>query len=136
MIAQATHDAHVDVWALGVLAYEFIAGHPPFEAASNVETYRRITSVDLHFPKENVEGEEVPLFSPEAQDFIRSLLQRNAKARLSLTKVRTHPWVLKIFGPPKGQKRRTRKEQGKNAAPSGGGGGEERTHIHTSPGQS
>ena len=44
------HDAMVDVWSLGVLMYEFLVGHPPFEAEGHSATYRRIARVDLHFP--------------------------------------------------------------------------------------
>ena len=68
MIARGTHDEAIDIWALGILAYEFIAGRPPFEAEGSLETYRRIAKVDLHFPED-------PEFSPEAKDFITKLLQ-------------------------------------------------------------
>ena len=54
----------VDLWALGVLCYEFLVGKPPFEAEGNHETYRRITKVDLQFPAHVTEG---------AQAFIRGV---------------------------------------------------------------
>ena len=44
------HDLTADVWSLGVLAYEFLVGSPPFEAEGYRATYRRISSVDLRFP--------------------------------------------------------------------------------------
>lgn len=47
MVEGSPHDAAVDVWSLGVLAYEFLHGMPPFEAAGHSETYKRILRVDL-----------------------------------------------------------------------------------------
>ena len=37
----------VDVWALGILTYEFMVGTPPFEADGHSATYRRIVKVTL-----------------------------------------------------------------------------------------
>jgi aurora kinase len=31
MVDQKPHNANVDLWALGVLTYEFLTGGPPFE---------------------------------------------------------------------------------------------------------
>ena len=56
MIECKTHDEKVDIWSLGVLAFEFLVGKPPFEAESHSDTYRRITKVDLHFPPHVSEG--------------------------------------------------------------------------------
>lgn len=64
MIERKDHDARVDLWALGVLAYEFIVGQPPFEETrenSVGATYRRIVGVDLSFPD---------WVSADARDFV------------------------------------------------------------------
>lgn len=63
MVEGREHTAAVDNWSLGVLAYEFLFGGPPFEAPGHQETYRRIVRVDLKFP-------ESPAVSEEAKDFI------------------------------------------------------------------
>jgi len=44
MVKNETYDHNVDVWALGVMTYEFIVGHPPFEAANPPLTFDRIRS--------------------------------------------------------------------------------------------
>jgi len=48
MVEGQPHDKKVDIWSLGVLAYEFLVGNPPFEAQGHSETYRRISKVDIY----------------------------------------------------------------------------------------
>mmetsp|Transcript_15521 Transcript_15521/g.33685 ORF Transcript_15521/g.33685 Transcript_15521/m.33685 type:complete len:342 (+) Transcript_15521:429-1454(+) len=86
MVEGREHDSAVDNWSLGVLAYEFMFGGPPFEAPGHQETYRRIVRVDLKFPDE-------PPVSEEAKDFIRKLLVKDTTSRLPLDKVVDHPWI-------------------------------------------
>lgn len=37
MVEGQPHDKKVDIWSLGVLAYEFLVGNPPFEAQGHSE---------------------------------------------------------------------------------------------------
>ena len=50
MIEVRAYDEKVDLWALGVLLYEFLIGEPPFDAPGQKATFRRISRVDLKFP--------------------------------------------------------------------------------------
>ena len=62
MVEGRDHNEKVDLWSLGVLAYEFLVGNPPFEELSGYgATYKRIARVDLKIPD---------FVSPEARDLI------------------------------------------------------------------
>ncbi|EIW73451.1 hypothetical protein TREMEDRAFT_67370 [Tremella mesenterica DSM 1558] len=87
MVEGKEHNAKVDLWALGVLCYEFLVGSPPFEdLAGNTATYKRIRNVDLHIPE---------FVSTEAADLIKRLLRYNPEDRLPLSEVLVHPWIKK-----------------------------------------
>lgn len=86
MVLGQQHDSNVDLWCVGVLCYEFLVGEPPFMEREQMETYKRITRVDLSFPD---------FVSPEAVDLIRRLLVKNPEQRLSLDMVLSHPWIRK-----------------------------------------
>ncbi|ORY25929.1 kinase-like domain-containing protein [Naematelia encephala] len=87
MILGKEHTAQVDLWALGVLTYEFICGNPPFEDMAGTQaTYKRIQNVDLRIPSH---------VSPEAADLVRKLLKFEPEERLPLAEVMVHPWILK-----------------------------------------
>jgi serine/threonine protein kinase len=95
MIEGQVHDHNVDIWALGVLMYEFLTGRPPFESQTQRETYSKITNIKFKFPS---------YVSPSAQDLICKLLVKDPKKRLHLQQVPEHPWIIKnaaaIIEPP------------------------------------
>ncbi|KAJ9528355.1 hypothetical protein QJQ45_014333 [Haematococcus lacustris] len=74
----------VDCWSVGVLAYELLAGQPPFAAPSPQETLRRIRTKEVEYP---------PWFSHEALDFLRGVLVRDPRCRPTISQMLMHPWV-------------------------------------------
>merc|ERR1712100_259711 len=69
------YDAHVDVWGLGVLLYEFLCGKPPFEDNTEKGTYTKIRRSNPVFPK---------TITKEARDLIEKLLAKNPAERMTL----------------------------------------------------
>lgn len=90
MIEGKDHDDNVDIWATGVLAYEFLCGNPPFEAEGHSATYRKIVNVEYRFPQH---------VSSEARDLISKLLVKEPKSRMQLESILEHPWILKHTQP-------------------------------------
>ncbi|KAL2809074.1 kinase-like domain-containing protein [Aspergillus granulosus] len=79
------YDEKVDLWALGVLTYEFLVGRAPFEDTPTM-TQRRIAKGDMTIPSS---------ISSEATDLIKKLLVLDSDQRISLEKVKQHPWIVK-----------------------------------------
>ena len=84
MVEGRPHDNRIDLWSLGILAYEFIVGSPPFETDDQQTTCRRIANVDLFIP---------PEVAPAAADLVRRLLVYKPEERLTLSEVLVHPWI-------------------------------------------
>ena len=80
------YDKRVDIWCLGVLAYEFVVGKPPFETISVEETKRRIANLNYIFPSH---------LSPLCCNFIKECLQTEPNKRASIEQLQKHPWLLK-----------------------------------------
>ena len=66
MVEGVEYDSAVDLWSLGVLAFEFLCGNPPFEAPRTSDTYKRILRVDLRFPAS-------PVLSQGARDLVQQV---------------------------------------------------------------
>jgi len=86
MVESRPYTASADMWCLGVLCYEFLVGHPPFEAKEQAVTYGNITSVKYAIPVGFPEG---------ARDLISKLLQKDATKRITTADVCEHPWIKK-----------------------------------------
>eukprot|EP00761_Pharyngomonas_kirbyi_P006739 gb/GECH01006747.1/.p1 GENE.gb/GECH01006747.1/~~gb/GECH01006747.1/.p1 ORF type:complete len:317 (+),score=53.30 gb/GECH01006747.1/:1-951(+) len=85
MVEGSDHDSSVDIWCLGILLYEFLAGQPPFMEYEHRATYKRISTVDICFPDH---------FNELAKDLISKLLVKDPSKRLQLNQVLEHPYIL------------------------------------------
>ena len=47
VIASTGHTNAVDWWTLGILIFELMAGHPPFESAYPMQIYAKVTKGSL-----------------------------------------------------------------------------------------
>ena len=72
---KTSYTRNIDIWGLGVLAYEFVVGKPPFETGSATQTKSRIRRGNYSFP---------PGVSAEFCDFVNSCLKLDADERSNL----------------------------------------------------
>ncbi|OCT62237.1 myosin light chain kinase, smooth muscle [Xenopus laevis] len=77
-----------DMWSLGVICYILLSGESPFQGNNDMETMQNITSALWDFDEETND-----LLSETAKDFVRRLLQKNMRSRLTAIQALDHPWV-------------------------------------------
>lgn len=84
IIRKDGHDATVDYWALGILIYEMLVGHPPFLDNNPLRIFNKILEGKYFIPNS---------VSPCAADLISKLLNPDPAERIgSREPVRSHPW--------------------------------------------
>jgi len=94
MIASVGHTNAVDWWAFGILLFELMCGHAPFESEYPLQIYSKI-----------MKGISKVVFPPRCQgpvgDIIRSLLQREPSERLPMRpdgvrNLKEHRWYTSV----------------------------------------
>ncbi|SBT82392.1 calcium-dependent protein kinase 3, putative [Plasmodium ovale] len=75
----------VDMWALGIIVYVLLGGYRPFYPCSKFE--EKVTFHERYWFN----------ISPEAKNFIQSLLQINPSKRLNVIEAIEHPWIKSYF---------------------------------------
>lgn len=85
---QLPHGKPVDMWSFGVIAYILLCGYPPFADEKRDRLVRLISKANFAFHDEYWSGS-----SPEAKNFISSLLKVDVDERLTVDQALAHPWV-------------------------------------------
>ncbi|KAI4201311.1 MAG: hypothetical protein LQ350_003349 [Teloschistes chrysophthalmus] len=70
-----------DLWALGCIIYQLLAGRPPFKAANEYLTFQKILSLEYGFPND---------FPEVAKDLVERLLVLEPSSRLSIEHIKNH----------------------------------------------
>ncbi|XP_077325768.1 death-associated protein kinase 2 isoform X1 [Lithobates pipiens] len=77
-----------DMWSIGVITYILLSGASPFLGENKQETLSNITAVNYEFDEEFFSHT-----SDLAKDFIRKLLVKNTRKRLTIQEALLHPWI-------------------------------------------
>ena len=89
MLNKLPYNYSIDIWSIGVLLFEFLAGYPPFNSIDINLIYNNIKKCDFHYPCN---------FPEKAKDLINKILTINPNERLSLIKILEHPFITQFFG--------------------------------------
>ncbi|XP_076154283.1 myosin light chain kinase, smooth muscle-like [Alosa pseudoharengus] len=83
-----------DMWSIGVICYILLSGESPFQGNSDAETLTLVTAARWEFDSESFED-----ITDEAKDFIRSLLKKDNRERISCEEALAHPWMASFSTP-------------------------------------
>jgi serine/threonine protein kinase len=94
------HGKPIDIWAVGIMAYEMVKGFPPFHAKSYDATIENIKKMRYKLDSN--------FFSVKAKDFILKILRKNPQKRPSAKELLNHGWLkdLKIKFRPQGDSKK------------------------------
>ncbi|ODO07490.1 AGC/PDK1 protein kinase [Cryptococcus wingfieldii CBS 7118] len=80
-------DTAADIWAIGVILYQMIAGKTPFRGATDYLTFQRVLRKEMEWP----EG-----FDEDAKDMIDSIFNISPANRPTATALKSHPFFKTI----------------------------------------
>uniref|UniRef100_A0A2C9UVD3 non-specific serine/threonine protein kinase n=1 Tax=Manihot esculenta TaxID=3983 RepID=A0A2C9UVD3_MANES len=87
-VLHRSYGTEADVWSIGVIAYILLCGSRPFWARTESGIFRAVLKADPGF-------DEVPWpsLSCEAKDFVKRLLNKDQRKRLTAAQALCHPWI-------------------------------------------
>ncbi|XP_041074841.1 death-associated protein kinase 2 isoform X1 [Polyodon spathula] len=77
-----------DMWSIGVITYILLSGASPFLGETKQETLGNISAMDYEFDEEFFSRT-----SELAKNFIRQLLVKDTRKRLTIQEALNHPWI-------------------------------------------
>lgn len=77
-----------DMWSIGVITYILLSGASPFLGDTKQETLANISAVNYEFDEEFFSST-----SELAKNFIRGLLEKETRKRMTIEDALNHPWI-------------------------------------------
>lgn len=84
LIQELPYDYKVDLWSLGCIMYELVAGRPPFKTRSMISLIYIIQNEAVRWPN---------YLSENCVDFLKGLLEKDPIKRFSWNDLLSHPYV-------------------------------------------
>ncbi|KAJ0097341.1 hypothetical protein Patl1_28750 [Pistacia atlantica] len=87
-VLHRSYSTEADVWSIGVIAYILLCGSRPFWARTESGIFRAVLKADPSFDET-----PWPSLSSEARDFVKRLLNKDPRKRLTAAQALSHPWI-------------------------------------------
>ncbi|CAN8254792.1 unnamed protein product [Cochlearia groenlandica] len=87
-VLHRSYSTEADIWSVGVIVYILLCGSRPFWARTESGIFRAVLKADPSF-----DDTPWPLLSPEARDFVKRLLNKDPRKRLTAAQALSHPWI-------------------------------------------
>ncbi|KAF3439809.1 hypothetical protein FNV43_RR18087 [Rhamnella rubrinervis] len=87
-VLHRSYSLEADIWSIGVITYILLCGSRPFWARTESGIFRAVLRADPSF-------DELPWpsVSHEARDFVKRLLNKDYRKRMTAVQALTHPWL-------------------------------------------
>jgi len=80
-----------DIWALGITFYAMMFSKLPFYHNNLMKLMEMIDKDKVKFPK------KIRVISPNLKSFLKRILDKNPKTRITMEELKNHPWVNEGF---------------------------------------
>ncbi|TYK18738.1 CDPK-related kinase 7-like isoform X1 [Cucumis melo var. makuwa] len=87
-VLHRSYGTEADMWSIGVIAYILLCGSRPFWARTESGIFRAVLKADPNF-----EEAPWPSLSIDAIDFVKRLLNKDYRKRLTAAQALCHPWL-------------------------------------------
>ncbi|XP_038708809.1 CDPK-related kinase 4-like isoform X2 [Tripterygium wilfordii] len=87
-VLHRSYNVEADMWSIGVITYILLCGSRPFWARTESGIFRSVLRADPNF-----DDSPWPSVSPEAKDFVKRLLNKDHRKRMTAAQALSHPWL-------------------------------------------